>query len=77
MSVSCHNPKHTVYSVGLDALIMYTIFIDQVYIFPRCVSLSLHYTGFEMKGDGGGDVCSIAFILIRITLINIVVKRLL
>lgn len=34
--VSCHNPKHTVYSVGLDALIMYTIFTDQVYIFPRC-----------------------------------------
>lgn len=33
-----------------------------------------------MKGDGGGDVtdvCSIAFILIRITVINIVVKRLL
>lgn len=30
-----------------------------------------------MKGDGGGDVCSIAFILTRVTVINIVVKRLL
>lgn len=48
-----------------------------MYLYIHFVSLSLHYTGFEMKGDGGGDVCSIAFILIRITVINIVVKRLL
>lgn len=33
---------------------------------------SLHYTGFEMKGDGGDELCYIEFILIKITVIDIV-----
>lgn len=37
------------------------------FVFYHCIN-----TGFEMKGDEGGELCSIEFILIKITVIDIV-----
>lgn len=47
------------------------MFFYDVIVYIFCFLL-LYYIGFEMKGDGGDELCYIEFILIKIIVIDIV-----